>query len=87
MNDYGFSQMVNQPTRFENTLDLFLTTNPTLVEEVGCLPGLSDYDMVTTTCALKPTVQRQKPRKVYVFSKADWPKLKTLVKDYQTKFW
>ena len=47
---------------------------------------VSDHDMVTATCALKPSVQKQKPRKVTLLSKADWPKFKSLTRDYQQKF-
>ena len=86
LNDFGFTQMVTTPTRQDNILDLFLTTNPTLVDEVDCQPGLGDHDMVTASCALKPSVQKQKPRKVPLLNKADWPKLKSLMRDYQKKF-
>ena len=78
--------MVTQPTRHENILDLFLTTNPTLMDQDDCRPGLSDHDMVTVTCALKTSVQKQKPRKVFLFKKADWPRFKSLMQDYQQKF-
>ena len=84
--DYGFTQMITTPTRLDNTLDLFLTTYPTLVDEVDCQPGLGDHDMVTASCALKPSIQKQKPRKVPLLNKADWPKLKSLMRDYQKKF-
>ena len=86
LNDFGFTQMVTSPTRHNNILDLFLTTNPTLVEEVDCQPGLGDHDMVTASCALKPSTQKQKPRKVPLLRKADWPKLKSLMRDYQQTF-
>ena len=42
--------------------------------------------MVTASCALKPSIQKQKPRKVPLLNKADWPKLKSLMRDYQKKF-
>ena len=86
LNDFGFTQMVTSPTRHNNILDLFLTTNHTLVEEVDCQPGLGDHDMVTASCALKPSTQKQKPRKVPLLRKADWPKLKSLMRDYQQTF-
>ena len=86
LDDFGLTQTVKQPTRKGNILDLFLTSNPTLVDQVDCKPGLSDHDMVTATCALKPSVQKQKPRKVPLHSKADWPKFKSLMRDYQQKF-
>ena len=37
-------------------------------------------------CTLSPTTQKLKPRKVPLFRKADWPKFKSLMKDYQQKF-
>ena len=86
LNDFGFTQMVTLPTRHENILDLFLTSNPTLVDQVDCRPGLGDHDMVTASCAIKPSIQKQKPRKVPLLGKADWPKFKSLMGDYQQKF-
>ena len=74
LDDFGLTQTVKQLTRKSNILDLFLTSNPTLVDQVDSKPGLSDHDMVIATCALKPSVQKQKPRKVPLLSKADWPK-------------
>ena len=56
------------------------------MDEVGCRPGLSDYDMVYAKNTLKSTTQKQKPRRVFLFNKADWPKFKILMKDYQMKF-
>ena len=70
VNDFGFTQMVTQPTRHGNILDLFLTTNPTLIQQVSCKPGLSDHDMVTAHCSLTPVAQKAKPRKVPIFRKA-----------------
>ena len=86
INDFSLTQMVTQPTRQGNTLDLFLTTNPTLIQQVSCQPGLGDHDMVMANCTLSPTTQKLKPRKVPLFRKADWPKFKSLMKDYQQKF-
>ena len=78
--------MVKEPTRYNNILDLFLTTNPTLIKSVACLPGLSDHDVVIAECALKPTPLKQKPHKAQLFRKADWPRLKSLLSDYQDEF-
>ena len=86
INDFSLTQMVTQPTIYENTLDLFLTTNPTLIQQVSCQPGLSDHDMVIAHCSLTPTAQKQKPRKVPIFRKADLSKFKSLMRDYQQKF-
>ena len=80
------TQVVTQPTRLNNTLDLFLTTNPTLVNEVKVQPGLADHDMVSAESLLKPAVHKQKPRKTYLFRKADWQTLKQKMKRYQESF-
>ena len=78
--------MVTEPTRPDNVLDLFLTTNQTLINEVNCQPGLSDHDMVTAVGSLKPVIQKQKPRKIHLFRKADWPRLKAKMRMYQESF-
>ena len=44
LDDCLLEQMVTSPTRGQNILDLFLTTNPTLVDRVSITAGLSDHD-------------------------------------------
>ena len=83
--DSNLTQVVTQPTRLNNTLDLFLTTDPTIVNEVKVQPGLADYDMVSAESLLKPAVHKQKPRKK-LFRKADWQTLKHKIKQYQESF-
>ena len=39
----SLTQMVNSPTRGENTLDLFFTSNKTLVNRVKVIPPLSSF--------------------------------------------
>ena len=78
--------MTTEPTRQNNILDLFLTTNPTLVWRVNCLPGLGNHDMVIADCSIKPSMQKIKPRKVQIFRKADWSKLKSLMAEIRDKF-
>ena len=46
LDDCNLVQMVSKPTRAENTLDLFLTSNYTLVSNVDVKPGISDHDLV-----------------------------------------
>ena len=42
-NDSNLTQTVSLPTFDSNILDLFFTTNPTLVQRVSILPGISDH--------------------------------------------
>ena len=44
---------MTSPTRGQNILDLFLTTNPILVDSVFISPGLSDHVIVLTKVNVK----------------------------------
>ena len=40
---FGFTQLVDSPTRGNNILDLFVTNRPGLIQEVKVSPGISDH--------------------------------------------
>ena len=44
LNELSLTQLVTQPTRFENILDLFIIDNPALVKSVDIKPGIADHD-------------------------------------------
>ena len=69
---HGLTQEHNQPTRQDNILDLVFTNNPSLVKSSTGVPEISDHAMVVTDCDIKPVYNKQNPRKVYFFSKANW---------------
>ena len=46
LNDSNLTPTVSLPTSDSNILDLFFTTNPTLVQRVSILPRISDHDIV-----------------------------------------
>ena len=76
-NDFGLEQIVREPTSINNTLDLFFTTNPTIVDRSTIVPGISYRDgipIIITSC--KPRVIKQKPRKIYTYHKANTLALK-----------
>ena len=81
-NDCLLEQMVTSPTRGQNILDLLLTSNPTLMEKVSVLPGLSDYDIVMAEVNAKPTVMKQVPRNILLYKKADWDQLKESIREF-----
>lgn len=70
--DHGLTQIHEQPTRLDNILDLVFTNNPSLVKTSTSVPGISDHSMVITDLNILPQVIKQKPRKTYIYSKADW---------------
>jgi hypothetical protein len=46
LNGNGLAQMVEEPTRVENTLDLVISNNTSCVTRVYPLAGISDHDIV-----------------------------------------
>ena len=70
--EHGLTQVHHQPTRDNNILDLVFTTNPSLVKTTSSIPGISDHAMIVTDIDIIPHYIRQKPRKVHLFSKANW---------------
>ena len=82
LDDYGLTQMVDKPTRLSNTLDLFMTNNPTLISEIKVIPGLADHDAVTIEGDISPIVNKQKPRKIHLYKKADWEGFKEFMQGF-----
>ena len=88
-NDFGLEQVVGlrEPTRINNILDLFFTSNPTLVERSSVVPGISDHDgipIVIISC--KPRIIKQIPRKLYIYHKADLQALKIYLIKWSDEF-
>ncbi|XP_011674653.1 uncharacterized protein LOC586335 [Strongylocentrotus purpuratus] len=74
LDDHGLTQVVTEPTRYQNTLDLLLVSNPTVVNEVTVVPGVSDHDCPLVKLNVRPTRRLQMRRKVLLYSKAQWEK-------------
>ncbi|MCG8046380.1 MAG: hypothetical protein JAY66_11960 [Candidatus Thiodiazotropha taylori] len=81
LDDFDLVQMVSKPTRGDNILDLFLTSNHTLVNSTEILPGISDHDIISATVSVKPKLNKQKPRSVPIFRKADWDGFKLFIRE------
>ena len=85
--DFGLEQIVTKPTRKNNTLDLFFTTNPTLVERSTTIPGMSDHDSIPLIIInSKPKIMKVKPHKRYLFHKANESALKDDLNKWSSTF-
>ena len=71
--DLSLDQMVNFNTRKDNTLDLFFTSHPSLVEKLKSLPplGKSDHDIVLIDTSLTPSRTKPVKRKIFQWAKAN----------------
>ncbi|CAG2201493.1 unnamed protein product [Mytilus edulis] len=79
-------QTVTFPTRLDNTLDLFLTNRPSLINRCSPLPGISDHDAVFIESSA--AAKRGKPvkRKIHLWKRADNEKLKKECLEFQQQF-
>ena len=71
MNDYELGQLVHFPTRELNTLDLIITSLPSVFVEIHSTDRLSDHDIVSGT--LKVVIPQ---RKVYRYQKGDYESMR-----------
>ena len=85
LNDVGMEQVVHEPTREENTLDLVLTNFSHLIPRVNVIPGLSDHDIVFCEYQTKMTLGRQPQRQIPLYQKANWDVMRSDMNDLHTR--
>ena len=72
----SLTQLVHEPTRKANTLDLLLTNQPDQVLRVNILPGISDHGIVFAEMDFRPEKHIQKPQLIPLYKKANWGEIK-----------
>ena len=84
--DTSSEQIVDFPTRDTNTLDLFITNRPTLVERCKALPGISDHDIVLVQARTRARRKKPPSRKIHLWSKANPDDIHTAVQTLTENF-
>ena len=72
LDDSSMVQILEEPTRKQNTLDLLITNQPDKIMRVDILPGISDHDKVFAELDLRPIKYNQKQRQIPLYKKANW---------------
>ena len=85
MADNGLVQVVEEPTRGNNTLDLVAVNNPTRVNRIELMPALSDHDIVFAEIDLTPKKRHQVKRQIPLYNKADWEGIAKEMRETQQK--
>ena len=75
INGHGLEQLVREPTREDNTLDLYLTNCPQLIPRTEVIPGLSDHNIPYCEFIVDTTKKKQAQYEVPVYAKANWTRL------------
>ena len=58
VNTFGLTQIVDFPTRISNTLDIFLTNRPSLIDYCTPIAGISDHEAVLTESNISIFLQK-----------------------------
>ena len=84
---HSLQQLVNFPTRQQNTLDLFFTTNPILVDNVTAIPGISNHDSIAQIeFTSKAKINKKKPHKIYKFHQADFKQIQEEMRKFSEQY-
>jgi hypothetical protein len=66
--DTGLVQLIEQPTRQDNTLDLMITNLPSQIPRTEIIPSISDHDIVFVELNITPTKLKQKQRNIPIYT-------------------
>ena len=81
VNENDLAEIVREPTRGNNIMDLMFTTNHGLISSVEVHPGMSDHNVIITDVNLQTKSAKTKSHRVLLYKKADMDRLKTFFKD------
>ncbi|XP_070198749.1 uncharacterized protein [Littorina saxatilis] len=86
LGDTGMEQVVKEPTRRDNTLDIVLTNCPSLIPRVEVIPGLSDHRIVYFEYTTRPETLKNVARPILLYQRANWEEMKQDMLDLQAEF-
>ena len=85
-NTCSLEQTVQEPTRQEKTLYLFLTNRPTLMNRCSTIPGLGDHEAVCVDTPIKANTMKPVKRKIQLWKKTDISELESDCLTFQQEF-
>ena len=84
---YSLDQMVREPTRGSNILDLAFSNSPDLTKSCSTIPGISDHDhAVLMEVDLEAQRNKKASRTVPLYNKANWDKIRDDMETYEKEF-
>ena len=87
LQNHHLSQMQKEPTRQDSVLDLYITNRPSLMKTITTISSISDHDgAILVDSDIVPAYSKKKPRKTFIFSKANWSKMKEDASTFVTSF-
>ena len=81
VHDFSLEQVVKEPTRQKNILDLFFTSNHATIQNSMVAPGVGDHDGIPVIDqSSRPWRAKVKPRLIHQYHKADVDQIKKEMK-------
>ena len=82
----GLQQIVNFPTRNNNTLDIVLTNRPSLVKQCVGMPGLSDHDIVFVETSSRALHHKPARRTILLWKHANFDDIRLKISKWTGDF-
>ena len=76
------TQILFKLSPYQLVIPIFFTINPTLVQRVSILPGISDHDIVQIQVNTSAKILFLKPRSIFLYKKANWDGMKQALEVY-----
>ena len=70
--DFLLEQIILEPTRGDNILDLCFASHPGSIHQYKIVPGFSDHDAVITEILYNMSINKRPKKHVYCYNRADW---------------
>lgn len=86
IDEHGLTQLVKEPTRENNIIDLVLTNNDNIINNVKVVPGISDHGMVLFEVQLACRTKKPVKRKIYLRKKANTTRITNELQDFIKDF-
>ena len=81
VDNHNLTQLVTEPTRIDNILDLVLVNCPCKAIRVEVIPGVSDHDAVFLELDMRPVTLCQNRRPIPIYEKAKWDNIRKDLSD------
>ena len=86
---YGLQQLQRGSTKLDSVLDLFFTSNVTLMSSIDTIPGIStdtEHEAIVVDLNLKAEITKSDPHRVYLWNKVKWDSIKAATSEFVSWF-
>ena len=84
--DLGLKQVINIPTRENNTLDVLFTNRPNLIKECSSNYSISDHNIININSNIKPARIRPVKRLIHLWKKVNETEIKKSANNFKDAF-